>query len=195
MVEKAFQMLDIDGKGGVSIKDIAGIYDVSMNPEFLEGRKTRDEILTDFLSNFEGAKGDGDGILTRAEFFDYYSDLSMSTPSDEYFVRMMESSWQVPEEENTAVTKQTVNHLLREVKARVFELARRDPAFLQKIFSDFDLNQSGFLTIDEVTNLIAKLKISVERKYVYPFFKVVDANNSGGIEYDEFEAYILSADM
>ena len=48
------------------------------------------------------------------------------------------------------------------------------------------------MTIDEVTNLIAKLRISVERKYIYPFFKVVDANNSGGIEYDEFEAYLLS---
>jgi len=48
------------------------------------------------------------------------------------------------------------------------------------------------LTIDEMTNLIAKLKISVERRYVYPFFKCVDTNNSGGIEYDEFEAYILS---
>ena len=47
------------------------------------------------------------------------------------------------------------------------------------------------MTIDEVTNLIAKLKISVERKYVYPFFKVIDRNNSGGIEYDEIEAYIL----
>ena len=42
-----------------------------------------------------------------------------------------------------------------------------------------------------MTNLIAKLKISVERKYVYPFFKVVDVNNSGGIEYEEFESYIL----
>lgn len=131
-------------------------------------------------------------MVTWQEFCDYYTDLSMSTPSDEYFVRMMESTWQVPEEENTQVTQQTVSHLLREVKARVFELARRDPAFLKKIFNDFDLNQSGHLTIDEVTNLIAKLKISVERKYVYPFFKVVDKNNSGGIEYDEFEAYILS---
>ena len=46
------------------------------------------------------------------------------------------------------------------------------------------------MTIDEVTNLIAKLKISVERKFVYPFFKVIDSNNSGGIEFDEFQAYI-----
>lgn len=191
MVEKAFAMLDKDGSGVIGVNDISGIYDVSMNPEFLEGRKTREEILIDFLSNFEGAKGNDDGRVTKQEFFDYYTDLSMSTPSDEYFVRMMESTWQVPEEENSAVTKQTVEHLLREVKARVFELARQNPQFLQKIFNDFDLNQSGHLTIDEVTNLIAKLKISVERKYVYPFFKVVDKNNSGGIEYDEFEAFIL----
>jgi len=197
MVKKAFSMLDKSGTGSVSVSDIASIYDVSMNPEFLEGRKSRDDILTDFLSNFEGKSNiqgatAGDGVVTWQEFCDYYTDLSMSTPSDEYFVRMMESTWQVPEEENTQVTQQTVSHLLREVKARVFELARRDPAFLKKIFGDFDLNQSGHLTIDEVTNLIAKLKISVERKYVYPFFKVVDKNNSGGIEYDEFEAYILS---
>lgn len=88
-----------------------------------------------------------------------------------------------------------MSHLLREVKSRVFELARKNPAFLKKIFNDFDLNQSGHLTIDEVTNLIAKLKISVERKYVYPFFKVVDQNNSGGIEYEEFEAYILGGEQ
>lgn len=93
MVQKAFNMLDKDGSGQILVAEIAGIYDVSMNPEFLEGRKTRDEILTDFLSNFEGAKGNHDGILTKGEFFDYYTDLSMSTPSDEYFVRMMESTW------------------------------------------------------------------------------------------------------
>ena len=93
MVKKAFMMLDKDGSGKVTISDIAGIYDVSMNPEFLEGRKTKDEILAEFLNNFDGARGNNDGVLTWEEFYDYYSDLSMSTPSDEYFVRMMESTW------------------------------------------------------------------------------------------------------
>jgi Ca2+-binding EF-hand superfamily protein len=90
------------------------------------------------------------------------------------------------------VTKATVQHLHTEVKSRVLQLARNDPALLRKIFNDFDLNGSESLTIDEMTNLIAKLRISVERKFIYPFFKIVDANNSGAIEYDEFEAYILS---
>ena len=80
----------------------------------------------------------------------------------------------MPEEENTVAIKSTVQHLLTEVKGRILELCRNDPKLLRKVFSDFDLNQSGHLTIDEVTNMIAKLKISVERKYVYPFFKVVD---------------------
>ncbi len=90
------------------------------------------------------------------------------------------------------MTKATVKHLHTEVKSRVLQLARNDPALLRKIFNDFDLNGSESLTIDEMTNLIAKLRISVERKFIYPFFKIVDSNNSGAIEYDEFEAYILS---
>lgn len=78
------------------------------------------------------------------------------------------------------------------MRTRLLELARNDPKLLKKVFTDFDLNQSGHLTIDEVTNMVAKLKISVERRYVYPFFKIIDANNSGGIEFDEFQNYIIN---
>ena len=191
MVKKAFSILDRDGSGQIKINDIEGIYDVSMNPEFLEGKKTKEEIFTEFLNNFEGARGNKDGCVTWNEFYDYYCDLSMSTPSDEYFVRMMESTWQCAENDDAEATKTTVKHLHTEVKSRVLQLARNDPALLRKIHSDFDLSGTETLTIDEVTNLIAKLRISVERKYIYPFFKIVDANNSGAIEFDEFEAYIL----
>lgn len=93
MVKKAFAVLDTDKSGEIRVNDIDGIYDVSMNPEFLEGKKSKTEILAEFLNNFDGARGNNDGVVTWNEFYDYYSDLSMSTPSDEYFVRMMESTW------------------------------------------------------------------------------------------------------
>lgn len=93
MVKKAFAILDTSGNGEITVSDIAGIYDVSQSPEFLEGRKTRDEILGEFLNNFDGPRGNNDGKVTFAEFCDYYGDLGMSTPSDEYFVRMMETTW------------------------------------------------------------------------------------------------------
>ena len=116
----------------------------------------------------------------------------MSTPSDEYFVRMMESTWQCPEDDEGEIAKQTVENLCKEVRARVLQLSKNDPSLLKKIFSDFDLSGSETLTIDEMTNMITKLKISVERKYIYPFFKVVDADNSGTVEFDEFEKFIMS---
>jgi Ca2+-binding EF-hand superfamily protein len=116
----------------------------------------------------------------------------MSTPSDEYFVRMMESTWQVPEDEDGEEAQQTVKHLMQETRSRVLQLCKDDPALIKKIFSDFDLSGTDSLTIDEMTNMIAKLKISVERKYIYPFFKAVDANNSGAVEMEEFEKFVLS---
>jgi len=103
MVLKAFAMMDRDNSGKLTVDDIVSVFDVSMNPEFLEGRANKDQILSNFLNQFDGPRGNNDGCVTLDEFVDYYTDLSMSMPSDEYFVRMMESTWQVPEEENSQV--------------------------------------------------------------------------------------------
>ena len=84
-----------------------------------------------------------------------------------------------------------VSLLIREVKAQVLAQTSNDSTRLKKIFSDFDVSGSGAITLDETTNMIAKLKISVERKMVYPFFKLIDRDNSGAIEFEEFENYVL----
>ena len=86
MIQKAFSELDRDKSGQVTYSDIAATYDVSMHPEFLARKKTKEEIMHEFFNNFEGSRGNRDGILTWDEFVDYYGDLSMAIPSDEYFV-------------------------------------------------------------------------------------------------------------
>ena len=50
MVLKAFAMMDKDGSGIITVKDICGIYDVSRNPDFIEKRLTKDQILMNFLN-------------------------------------------------------------------------------------------------------------------------------------------------
>ena len=42
MVMRAFAMLDKSGDGVVSTSDICNIYDVCKNPDYLEGRLTKD---------------------------------------------------------------------------------------------------------------------------------------------------------
>lgn len=143
------------------------------------------------MNQFDGARGNNDGKVTWAEFLDYYTDVSMSIPSDEYFVRMMESTWQVPENDNDPSAKKNIDYLCKEVKNRLRDISQGGNEILvKKIFNDFDINGSGCLTIDEVTSMVAKLQISVERKYVRPFFKIMDKNNNGAVEFAEFEAFL-----
>jgi len=93
MVTKAFELIDRNRNGNISVADIDAIYDVSQNQDFIDGTKTRNEVLEEFLNSFDGMRGNNDGTISRQEWDDYYTDLSMSLPSDEYFVKMMESVW------------------------------------------------------------------------------------------------------
>ena len=161
-----------------------------MNPEFIERRKSKEQIIQEYINNFEGARGNG--AITHDEFFEYYTDLSMSIPNDEQFVKILESTFQCPEEDMDSTAHAAIQMLVKEVRLRVLQLAHDDPELVRKVFQDFDLRQSGALTIDEFTNMIAKIKIAVERKYIHPFFKSIDRNNSGMITLQDFETYVLS---
>jgi len=44
-----------------------------------------------------------DGIVTRAEFEEYYNNVSASIDRDDYFTQMMTSAWNL---DNSRVTKQ-----------------------------------------------------------------------------------------
>jgi Ca2+-binding EF-hand superfamily protein len=61
MVDKAFNVLDKDGSGVVNVQDIINVYDVSKDKEFISGKKSKEQILGEFLDSFEGAKGNRDG--------------------------------------------------------------------------------------------------------------------------------------
>jgi len=63
---------------------------------------------------------------------------------------------------------------------------------LRKIFQQFDLNESGSITMDELAGLLAKLGISVERKYLVAMIEVLDSNKSGAIEFEEFANFLIN---
>lgn len=65
-----------------------------------------------FLNGFEGTKGNKDGSVTKNEFFDYYTDLAIGIPSDDYFVEMMESVWCITENEEDSIFKDRIRTLI-----------------------------------------------------------------------------------
>jgi Ca2+-binding EF-hand superfamily protein len=70
LVMMAYDVLDVDGTGQVDILDFAAAYDISKHPDFLQGKKSKDQILLEFMSQFEDSKTK-DGVVTREDFFKF----------------------------------------------------------------------------------------------------------------------------
>lgn len=93
IILQAFDVLDKDKSGEVTIEDVAGVYDTSKHPEVLEGAKTSEQVLREFMSQWDTL--DKDGIITRAEFLDYYKDVSASVDEDDHFELMIRNAWHI----------------------------------------------------------------------------------------------------
>eukprot|EP00824_Muranothrix_gubernata_P020034 TRINITY_DN40256_c0_g1_i1.p2 TRINITY_DN40256_c0_g1~~TRINITY_DN40256_c0_g1_i1.p2 ORF type:complete len:219 (-),score=62.11 TRINITY_DN40256_c0_g1_i1:90-722(-) len=93
IVRKAFDKLDKDGSGIVELNDVKGVYNGSKHPKVLSGEKTEDEILLEFLDNFDTIEKDGK--VTFEEFCEYYAGVSCSIDDDPYFTAMMYQAWRL----------------------------------------------------------------------------------------------------
>ena len=99
IVRKAFSILDTNQNGQIEIADIAGTYSAEKHPAVVEGRKTEDQVLAEFLETFEThhnlGGGQNNSIVTPAEFEEYYNNVSASIDDDKYFAVMMDGAWNI----------------------------------------------------------------------------------------------------
>ncbi len=92
-IKAAYDKLDVNKDGLVKLDDISQIYDASKHPDFVSGKKSKDQVLLEFMSLWDCQQKDG--IVTFEEFCDYYSDVSASIDSDDYFAEMMIGAWKL----------------------------------------------------------------------------------------------------
>ncbi len=95
---KAFNLLDKNQNGKIEVVDIVQTYNCRKHPAFIEGRKTEEQILAEFLQTFETHHNmregvEADGSVTLEEFLEYYNNVSASIDDDVYFEAMMDGSW------------------------------------------------------------------------------------------------------
>lgn len=97
-VTKAFKKIDRDGSGILDMKDIRQTYNAKEHPDVKQGKKTEDEVLTEFLDTFEVHHSmkhpeDRDGKVTLKEFQEYYASISSTIDNDQYFELMITNAW------------------------------------------------------------------------------------------------------
>lgn len=100
LVAQAYAKLDKDGNGYIDVNDIKGVYSAKTHPDVLNGKKTEEQILMEFLETFETHhslrnNGAPDHIVTKEEFDEYYNNISASIDNDQYFELMMNNAWKI----------------------------------------------------------------------------------------------------
>jgi Ca2+-binding EF-hand superfamily protein len=98
VVNAAFDSVDKDGNGALEFVDLEHVFSGDRHPEVMAGRMTSQQVVGEWLETFEqhhNAKNgtQADGIVTREEFMEYYANVSCSIDRDDYFVQMINSSW------------------------------------------------------------------------------------------------------
>eukprot|EP01063_Lacrimia_lanifica_P011689 TRINITY_DN18405_c0_g1_i1.p1 TRINITY_DN18405_c0_g1~~TRINITY_DN18405_c0_g1_i1.p1 ORF type:complete len:547 (+),score=236.85 TRINITY_DN18405_c0_g1_i1:114-1754(+) len=94
LTRECFKRIDTDGSGVASFAELKAIYGENLprHPEVLSGKKTEDEVMREFLLNWDRSR---DGNVEIGEFIDYYTDLSVNVDDDDYFELMMRNAWHV----------------------------------------------------------------------------------------------------
>ena len=95
VIRKAYDKLDVNKSGMVTLDDIAKLYTVSSQPEVANGSKSEHEVYMEFMSLWDTQVKDG--CVTFDEFCAYYKDISASVDTDEEFCTIVTAAWKLNE--------------------------------------------------------------------------------------------------
>merc|ERR1711988_481642 len=94
-VRKIFNMVDSNGNNVAYLADIANAFNAQNTPQVLDGMATADQVLENFLETLDAKKTSTNGLITFAEFADYYADVGTMMEDDATFAAMLEACWNV----------------------------------------------------------------------------------------------------
>ena len=99
IVLQAFQSFDKNGNGIIELDDIRDTYNAKMHPDVKSGKKTEEEVYTEFMDTFRAnhilKAGPRSKRVTYEEFLDYYNNISMTINDDDYFVFLIQNAWKL----------------------------------------------------------------------------------------------------
>jgi Ca2+-binding EF-hand superfamily protein len=87
IIERAFNKFDLNDDGIVDAFDLRTRFQVVQNPVVVKGKRTAEEIVSDFREAF------ADGSVTYEEFEEYWATISALVANDKHFEIMMQNAF------------------------------------------------------------------------------------------------------
>jgi len=109
---------DVDGKGFLTGKDISKFCSYAIIPDLLNGKKTVNEIVFEFLKDFGGERN---FKVSREKFVNYYLYLNFLIESDDAFEDHLFNQWSITSDE---------------YKAYLFDLSKKESVLIEKLSGD-----------------------------------------------------------
>ena len=183
----------------VEIVEVAWSVLDPLNSGFCTGKQMLECLANQeeksILDKFAGtAGGNQEGKVTKDEFRNYYIEVSTAIPSDDYFVKKLESTWRgVKEVGEVKVDKKLIMTKIAHMRQRLLTLSKgkQEEYILRDIFRSYDVDNSGALSLIELAGLMSKLGVDFTQTQLYAVMRELDVNNSGVIEFEEFCQFLL----
>ena len=88
----AFSRMDTDKSGILTLQEVAQKYDASQHPQVLKGQKSENDVIREFINDWDK---DGNDTITWDEWLEYYANISCTIDSDQYFELMIRNAWHI----------------------------------------------------------------------------------------------------
>ena len=142
-VTEAYEKLDRDSSGDISLNEIESHYDVTHHPKVMSGEWSRKEALEDFLKQWDA---NADASVSKEEFIDFFKDVSLGIDENEDFIKCMRNIFPTlaPPVDTTWVTPREDGF--------VGEIVTRTPEKSSKVLTPKEVRERA-ADIDAVRNI------------------------------------------
>jgi len=195
LIEKAWKKLDPSNTGIVDCSVLVENFEAAKNKDVLGKVRSKDDLLSEFLAHFDKIdRVNKSGKITKQDLYNYYTDLGVSIPSDQFFAELLQGTWLVVEDETSTVKKEAITNIIKNFRYKLIQLSKgsQDEYLLRKIFKEFDLNKNGYMTIDELNAMMVRLEMPIHGSHLAAVFATIDKNKSGYIEFEEFVYFLVN---
>ena len=201
VVTQAFNKLDIDKSGFIDMNEIKHAYNAKNNPDVRQGKRTEEDVYTEFMETFQAnhllKAGPRTKRVTYEEFLDYYNNISMSIKDDDQFVFLIQNAWKLnpntysrpgqnrKDLNNFEDEKEVNNYRNRDFYSSQVQFGANEPEEQNK--NEIKLDKS-LPVIEKLRKIIARRGsrgiMSIRRE-----FMIADNDNNKTIDINEFKKF------
>ena len=131
---------------------------------FIAGKASKEDLFQ--MCGFEAIAKDG--FVSKQDFIDLYTDISMFTETTASFVPMIEHCWQICSDQHCGIEAKAVQHLVAVIRQKLMSMSSRqsDEYVLRTVFNEFDVNKDGTLSVNELEQMLIKLQIRCDKTFL-----------------------------